>query len=361
MSIIPSANSNLFFRMNSIPPEKLADLEYIYNKYDNITAVREVPGLSISRHYSRKCDFDCNASFYREDLKNPFIQWHFLLPGRMHYQKDIVLKRLIGSSLAGAMPPANFIFSHVNIREISRGDLFSLVRNVLLWCVDQGGKYISPYCDNSAVVRNWLNNEYGQANVEFCAPTIAVNKIPFSRNDFLLAQAEALIDVLLRDFVENSAELCIVGFGNFTYQLTEALLAKGLKCVSCVDIKDCSGEVLILASMPNCINAEIAGKLSGKILVELMPEQVDPDADAILQERGCLVLPEFFNDISIALLEKFWERRENLFDSELIKEKLKPLLSQIFQLAESEKVNSFTASALLAQRGARQWLRGQES
>lgn len=138
MSLIPAANSNLIYRINSMSPESLVNLEYLFNKYDNISAVKEIPGLSISRKNPRPSDFDCSASFFREDLSNPFIQWHFLQPGRMHYQKDLLLKRLLGSALANGLPPSNFLFSQVNIKEASRKQMFDLVRSTLLWCVDQG-------------------------------------------------------------------------------------------------------------------------------------------------------------------------------------------------------------------------------
>lgn len=198
-------------------------------------------------------------------------------------------------------------------------------------------KYISPYCENSAIVRNWLNGEYGEANVEFCAPTIAVNKIPFTRTDFLIDQSLALVKILLDGYADDTGEVCVVGFGSLTYKLSEALLARGIKCNACVDVKECSGDVVLLCSMPNCINEEIAVEIKDKILVEVMPEQVDPNADHLLINNGNRVLPEFINDVSFALLEKFWERREELFDEELILEKLTHLISQIFKFAEAEE------------------------
>lgn len=356
MSIIPAANSNLLFRMNSIPQDHLQNLEYIFNKYDNITAVKEFPGLSISRNNSRQSQFDSSASFYRENLNNPFIQWQFILPGRMHYQKDLILKRLLGGALAGCLPPDNFLFSHVNIKDISSREMFDLVRSVLLWCVDQGGKYISPYCENSGVVKNWLNGEYGQANVEFCAPTIAVNKIPFTRNDFILAQAVVLVKILLKNHTENNSEVCVVGFGNLTYQLSELLLAQGIKCLSCVDIHECQGDVILLLSMPNCINIPVAEKIKNKILVELLPEQIDPDADQMLFENGNLVLPEFLCDVSLSLLEKFWEKKKMNFVDRLIRRELTSLVGKIITAAQESKETVFRAATLLADKKAQCWL-----
>jgi glutamate dehydrogenase (NAD(P)+) len=114
-------------------------------------------------------------------------------------------------------------------------------------------------------------------------------------------------------------------------------------------------EVLIPAALENQITARNANKIQARIVAEAANGPTTPEADAILYDRGCFVLPDILANaggVTVSyfewvqgLQEFFWTERE-------VNAQLERIMSRSFQevlrVAQDRKVHLRTAAYLLA-------------
>jgi len=116
---------------------------------------------------------------------------------------------------------------------------------------------------------------------------------------------------------------------------------------------DC--DVLVLAALENQVTKANAGKIKAKVIVELANGPTTPEADAILQKRKVLVLPDVLANAGGVIVSYFeWLQNKNgeSWTESDVKQRLKPMMDQAFykvwELAKKQRVPLRTAAFMLA-------------
>lgn len=130
----------------------------------------------------------------------------------------------------------------------------------------------------------------------------------------------------------SKARVAIQGYGNagqFAHSLIEEMFGskviaisdskggilnkKGLKAKESEELLESEvNDVLIAAALENVITEKNAGKIKAKISVELANGPTTPEADKILHENGCYVIPDFLANAGGVAVSYFeWVQNEN--------------------------------------------------
>jgi glutamate dehydrogenase len=182
----------------------------------------------------------------------------------------------------------------------------------------------APDMNTSGREMGWFLDEYEKA-VGRSAPGVVTGK-PLSLGGSLGRDAatgrggfDLLDDVLARVGIEGKARIAVQGFGNVGSWFARLARQAGHVIVAVSDSKGgaydaggvdldgfkqgprgitqeqllaCECDVLVPAAMENQITAEVARGIKAKAILELANGPTLPEADAVLEERGILVVPD---------------------------------------------------------------------
>ncbi len=122
--------------------------------------------------------------------------------------------------------------------------------------------------------------------------------------------------------------------------------------------KDClevACDVLVPAAIENQITDENAGRIKAKIILELANGPTTPEADAILQDRGIMVLPDFLANaggVTVSYFEMVQNSYNYYWDLALVRqrldEKMTAAYKAVHQMAQKHKVHNRLAAYLVS-------------
>ena len=246
-----------------------------------------------------------------------------------------------------------------NPKEMSEGEKERLARGYIRAL----GKYIGPKIDIPAPdvyttpqIMAWMMDEYSKIT-GWNTPGVITGKPlniggSLGRGDatakggmYVLREAAYINDIDL-----SKAKVAIQGYGNagqFAHSLVEEMFGSkvvaisdskggifnknGLKADKCIDTKLKKGsvvkldgdkisneellelnvDVLIPAALENVITEKNASKVKAKISVELANGPTTPEADNILHDKGCYVIPDFLANAGGVTVSYFeWVQNE---------------------------------------------------
>ena len=134
----------------------------------------------------------------------------------------------------------------------------------------------------------------------------------------------------------------VVGFG-------------GGDAMSNKDVLECDCDVLVPAALEKVITAENAPRVKAKIVAEAANGPTLPEADAILFDRGIMVLPDILANaggVTVSYFEWVQDLQENFWDEEEVNSRLKRTMVRAFkathETAKQHKINMRRASYVLA-------------
>ncbi|MBC7222277.1 Glu/Leu/Phe/Val dehydrogenase [Candidatus Bipolaricaulota bacterium] len=137
--------------------------------------------------------------------------------------------------------------------------------------------------------------------------------------------------------------------------LIDGYSAPGVSSISREEVLFLDVDVLIPAALEGQITERNAARIRAPIIVEGANGPTTPEADVILEERGCLVVPDILANAG-GVIVSYFEWVQNLqsfyWDEEETNSRLTQLMQRAFrdvwQLAQEKKVNLRLAAQMLA-------------
>ncbi len=127
------------------------------------------------------------------------------------------------------------------------------------------------------------------------------------------------------------------------------------KNISDVDIIELDADVLILAALENAVRKENADNVKAKLIVELANGPITPEADAILEDKKIVILPDILTNaggVTVSYLEQVQNSANYYWSEEEVINKLHDFMKNAFlkvhDASTQHKVSFRKASYVLA-------------
>lgn len=140
-------------------------------------------------------------------------------------------------------------------------------------------------------------------------------------------------------------------------RLLEGYHAPGVEPISNAELLELPCDVLVLAALENQITQHNAGRISARVVVEGANGPTTPTADAILKERGVVVIPDILANaggVTVSYFEWVQGLQEFFWDEQEVNARLERIMIQAFEqvlaMAEQQGVTLRMAAYLLAVR-----------
>lgn len=140
-----------------------------------------------------------------------------------------------------------------------------------------------------------------------------------------------------------------------SFHLLEGYQAPGVERISGSELLELECDVLIPAALENQITGNNAERIRTKLIVEGANGPTTPDADAILGERGIIVVPDILANAGGVIVSYFeWVQglQEFFWDEQDINEKLERIIvgafDQVYAMAAQRQIPLRLAAYLLA-------------
>lgn len=198
--------------------------------------------------------------------------------------------------------------ANVNVRELSPDQLNSMCSQIVAWWDINERTFASPFSRLAGIMRNWLDGVYGDAPGGEHPSLDALREIDFDDRAILIQSAKSTLSVLREsEVVDKNAPVLVIGEGLWAESVAVELELDGVQCRRTVDVNaGADADVLFLLHTQNCINADAARSLRGSAVVEMVPDQINPEADAILAERSIVVVPDLLANCATEIVEDWW-------------------------------------------------------
>ncbi|HEX7009847.1 MAG TPA: Glu/Leu/Phe/Val dehydrogenase [Phycisphaeraceae bacterium] len=286
----------------------------------------------------------------------------------------------------------------VNPKELSRMELERLSRGY----IQQVADFIGPDTDipapdvyTNATIMGWMMDEYSKIKRQRTPAVITGKPIPMGgslgREDATGRGGYYCVKELerRRGWTPSQVAVAIQGFGNAGRFAASLLHADGYKIVAVSDsrggVYDPGGldipalieaklgtgrlpadvgtplsnqellaldvTMLIPAALENQITADNVGDIKAQVIVELANGPLTDDADAILHERGVLILPDILANaggVTVSYFEWVQNRQGDMWELQTVHERLRKIMARefnaIYDFAQRRRIDMRTAA-----------------
>ncbi len=129
----------------------------------------------------------------------------------------------------------------------------------------------------------------------------------------------------------------------------------GTKKITNEELLETKCDILVPAALENQITKENAGRINAKFIIEGANGPTSPEADAILDKKGVIVVPDVLANaggVTVSYFEWVQNLQNYYWDKEEVNERLDRLMTKAFykvaETAKKHKVNMRTAAYILA-------------
>lgn len=130
-----------------------------------------------------------------------------------------------------------------------------------------------------------------------------------------------------------------------------AALGTGHKTITNAQLLELDVDLLVPAAIENVITAENAAKVKAKVVLELANGPVTPEADAVLDKRGVIVVPDVLANaggVTVSYFEWTQNKQGFYWTIEEVRERLRAIMTRefasIYTLAKGKNVSLRTAA-----------------
>ena len=237
-----------------------------------------------------------------------FYDWQPSTGSYNHVQRLLAAHANLRCAIAGTEADRIIGAANVNIRELTPAQMDSMCAQIVAWWDANERTFASPFSRLAGIMRNWLNGVYGDAPGGEYPSLDALRELTFDQRDIIIQTAKEILSVLReREAVDKGAPVLVIGEGLWAESVAVELELAGVQCRRSIDIHaGADVDVLMFAHTQNCIDVKTAEALKGCAVIELVPDQVNPEADAILSDRGMAVVPDLLANCATEIVEDWW-------------------------------------------------------
>lgn len=141
------------------------------------------------------------------------------------------------------------------------------------------------------------------------------------------------------------------------YKDAAKLKKDGARILSNEELLEAETDILIPAALDNQIRGDNASRIKAKIVLELANGPTTPEADAILRDRGVVVVPDVLANaggVTVSYFEWVQNRTGLYWTEKEVAEKLRPVMTngfkEVFAVSRAKKVTLRDAAFLVAIR-----------
>ena len=195
-----------------------------------------------------------------------------------------------------------------NLQELMLSQVEQLCAGIAAWWERTEGIYLSPFAQMGYVMRNWLEGVYGDKPSGQHPSLDALVQTDADHRMLMAETVKSVFSILRDEFTLGDApHVGLVGVGAWAETAVAELRSLGAICDHFDQLPvERELSILFLLHSENCITPEMARKLDCGILVELVPGQINPDADQVLMDRGVVVFPDLLCASAQEIVEDWW-------------------------------------------------------
>jgi hypothetical protein len=237
-----------------------------------------------------------------------FYDWQPMAGSYNHVQRLLAAHASLRCALIDARADRVIGLAGVNLRDLSPDEIYNLCATIVEWWDSNERTYVSPFSRMASILRNWLRGGYGDAPGGDYPSLEALRALDIDQRHVIVHCGISALDALRKQgSVSGDASVGVVGVGVERESLAAELGNMGAPCHQYMDYPfGQEQDVMILLHAHNLIMPNRAGEVSCRALVEVIPDQINPDADEILMRRGVTVVPDVLCSCATDMVENWW-------------------------------------------------------
>ena len=237
-----------------------------------------------------------------------FFDWQHLPGSYSHVQRLLAAHASLRCALAGSEADKIIGVADVNLRELSQEQIYQFCEQVARWWDSNERTFATPFSRMAYVMKNWLDGVYGEKPGGLHVSLDAIQQLAIDQRE-LVTQSALCLHEIIRDVLSNGDHLrvAVVGEGLWSETVSVEFGLQGVECVQYVEMP--AGEdydLVFLLHTHNVVDPELAEHVACRVLVELLPDQINPEADSVLFSRGVVVVPDLICSCAPEIVENWW-------------------------------------------------------
>ncbi|HUX08232.1 MAG TPA: hypothetical protein VMX35_13065 [Acidobacteriota bacterium] len=237
-----------------------------------------------------------------------FYEWQHVPESFHQVQRARAVHANLRCAFAGTANDKILGAVNVNLQELLLTQVDKLCEQMAAWWEKNEDTYLSPFSQMAYVMRNWLDGVYGDKPVGEHPSLDALKEIDIGPRELIAECAKSIYSILKQQLkLNDEPEIGLIGIGSWAESVTSELRCLGAICDRFDHVPvGREREIFFLIHNENCITADEAARLKCKALVEMIPGQINPEADELLKQREILIVPDLLCSCAQEIMEDWW-------------------------------------------------------
>ena len=285
--------------------------------------------------------------------------WQHLTGTYSHVQRLLAAHASIRCALIESEADKIIGVSNVNLRELTQEQVHDFCGQIVSWWDKNERTFLSPYSRMAHIIRNWLDGMYGEKPGGNHPSLDALKTIEVEQKDVIVQSAISAFSMATNDVSEDEKiTVAIIGRGLWSEALAVEMHTAGKPCHQYAELPDdLDCDVVFLMHTHNVINPEQAKNLRCRCIIEVLPDQINPDADPILLDRNIVVVPDVLCTCSADIVEDWWIKGQRVSDwSRALSLTMNDIWNRVKSVQEKRNICYHDAALMVAfERLAERW------
>jgi len=309
MSAYPSVSDFWQFRCRRLA-EQLTESHALKNLADTLweSFKEEIHRIAIPGVEENRLNVEVYSVQQGPARQYAFYEWQHTPERFRQVQRARAVHANLRCAFAGTANDKILGTVNVNLQELLLTQVDKLCEQLAGWWERNEGIYLSPFSQMAYVMRNWLDGVYGNKPAGEHPSLDPLKEIEVGPRMLIAEGAKSIYSILRQQLkLGSKPEIGLIGVGAWAESATSELRCLGAICDRFDHVPlGREREIYFLIHNENCITADEATELRCKALVEILPGQINPDADDVLMRRNLLVVPDLLCSCAQEILEDWW-------------------------------------------------------